>query len=246
LRKIGIYFTDFYLSYHPYAYFRGDQYIKVVVADKFRISTSGAKAGSHKIKLKTDCEIYSHNISYNDNYDKIELYAVKFLSIDPLNAQNDVETEDILSGNELKEPKYLGFDLEYHLAMYHGINVKINAFTEDIKLIEISIPYDRAIITLIGIVTKVKMINPSLYVILKLDFSFIYEEAKMSKAIEDASKDLIDELYLKNYCSEKIKNSLTIDLFKRNPKLKKLYVSDDIPDYDFEYLQHKTVGLLEN
>jgi hypothetical protein len=229
---------------HPYAYLIEDEYIKVVIADKFQISTNGAKAGSHMIKLKTDSEIYSHNISYNDNYDKIGLYGVKFLSIDPLNAQNDVETEDIFTGSELKEPEYL--DWVYGLNMDHGINVKIDVFTENIKLIEISFLYDFVIITLIGTVTKVKMINPSLYVIFKLDFYFIYDEAKMIKAIKDASKDLIDELYLKNYCFKKIKRSLVIDLFKINPKLKKLYVSYDIPDYEFEYVKLKAASLLEN
>jgi hypothetical protein len=44
---------------------------------------------------------------YNDNYDQIGLYAVEFLSIDPLDAENVVETKDIFSGNELKETENL-------------------------------------------------------------------------------------------------------------------------------------------
>jgi hypothetical protein len=45
------------LDFHPRAY-EVEEYIKVVVASKFRISMYDAKEGSYKIKLKTDSEIY--------------------------------------------------------------------------------------------------------------------------------------------------------------------------------------------
>jgi hypothetical protein len=66
-----------------------------------------AKEGSFDIKLKTDSEIYGRHIAYNEKYNKIGLYPIFFLSFDPLNIEDVVDSEDIFSGNELKETKNL-------------------------------------------------------------------------------------------------------------------------------------------
>jgi hypothetical protein len=189
---------------------------------------------------------------HNDNYDQIGLYAVQILSIDLFDAENDVETEDIFPGNELKETG--NFPNFYSSAWKHELKVKIDTYTEDIKLIEISFFDKDAVINTIdaiGKVTKIKMINPSLYVILKLSLVFFYQEANLVDLMENSSKDLIDELYLepKSLDSEPLDDKqmhFIFDLLKRNPKLKKLYLYEWSLGSEFEDLEKVAPCLLEN
>jgi hypothetical protein len=90
------------------------------------------------------------------------------------------------------------------------------------------------------------MINPSLYVILKLSLEFFYQKANLVKVIKDASKDLIDELYLNVNLWMTSECILLIVLLKRNPKLKKLYIQGTIKECDFKHLKFKAARLLEN
>jgi hypothetical protein len=64
--------------------------------------------------------------------------------------------------------------------------------------------------------------------------------------IEDASKDLIDELYLERLSLVNGRMHFVIDLLKRNPKLKKIYIHYSIKEIDFKYLKFKATHMLED
>jgi hypothetical protein len=135
---------------------------------------------------------------------------------------------------------------KFDLINKNGIKIKINAYTEDIKLIEISFFNEDVIIDVIGKVNKIKKINPSVYVILKLSYINDSRIDNLLNVIEDASKDMIDELYLLYEFSSYKQMNLYLNLFKKNPKLKKCYIHKFFKQSDFRYLKNKATNLLEN
>jgi hypothetical protein len=124
--------------------------------------------------------------------------------------------------------------------------MKIYAYTEDIKLIEMSFFNDLIAIKVIDTVIKIKMINPSVYVILKLPYIRDFLIDNLLNVIEDASKDLIDELYLAPGSSSDKEVSLHMGFLKRNPKLKKCFFHESFEQRDFRYLKYIAAILLEN
>jgi hypothetical protein len=127
----------------------------------------------------------------------------------------------------------------------HGIQVRVDAYTCDIKSIEINFSKKRTNLNVINKADKIKLIYPKLYVVLNIFEEYSYSE-KLISHIKHTSKDLIDELYFKPASMSYRQNDLFMNLLKQNPKMKKLYFHSSSDGSDIEDLKEKADCLLEN